>query len=396
MKSNSYFFLLAALVSFPQLSETIYTPSLPELTKYFSTTPNMMQHSLSVYFLGFAIGVFFFGRLCDIIGRKPAMLLGLVVYSAASLCCALSSNIYVFLLARVVQAFGASVGSVVTQTILRDVYTGEQRARVFSSLTAIIAFAPAMGPFIGSRLSYAFSPHMNFWFLFLLGVILLYTSNIRLKETLSCRQKTNIVPLMVRMIRDPHIWLMSFFIATHNGILFSLHAEAPFILIDMLSMDPKDYGVIGIILGSAVFLGSLINKRLLRQYSPYSLNMLGCTIMMVACALLVLSLPYFSAFEPQQARMLFLIVMATNIVGMGISLPNCLSVALKDYREAVGSAGAILGLIYYVMIGFLMAVMSFIHNGSWWPMPLYFLVLTTLIFLCSVALLKRETRLAKA
>lgn len=396
MKSNPSFFLLAALVSFPQLSETIYTPSLPELTKYFSTTANMMQHSLSVYFLGFALGVFCFGRLCDLIGRKRAMLVGLVVYSLASFCCVLSSNIYVFLLARVLQAFGASVGSVVTQTILRDIYTGEQRARVFSSLTAVIAFAPAMGPFIGSRLSYAFSPHMNFWFLFLLGIILLYTSSIKLKETLTHRQKIHIAPLMLRMLRDPHIWLMSFFIAAHNGILFSLHAEAPFILIDMLSMDPKDYGVIGLILGSAVFLGSLINTRLLRRYSPYALNMVGCAIMMLACSMLVISLPHFSALEPLHARILFLVLVGQCIVGMGISLPNCLSVALKDYREAVGSAGAILGLIYYVMIGGLMAIMSVIHNGTWWPMPLYFLGLTTLIFLCSVLLVKRETRLVKA
>lgn len=396
MKSYPSFFLLAALVSFPQLSETIYTPSLPELTKYFSTSANMMQHSLSVYFLGFALGVFCFGRLCDLIGRKRSMLCGLCIYVVGSLFCALSSNIILFLLARILQAFGAAVGSVVTQTMLRDLYTGEERGRIFSKLTAVIAFAPAMGPFIGSQLSYAFSPHVNFWFLFVLGMMLLFTSSAKLSETMPTMAKTDILPLLKRMIRDPFILFISFFIAAHNGILFGLHAEAPFILIDILHMSPSNYGLIGLILGSSVFIGSNINTRLLRRYSPFALNAVGTTLMFFSFALLVAILPLFSALNPSVALTVFLVLVGVSIVGMGISLPNCLSVALKDYRHAAGSAGAILGLIYYVMIGGLMAIMSTIHNGTIWPMPIYFLILSALLVAGSLVLSRREAQPVKA
>lgn len=396
MKSYPSFFLLAALVSFPQLSETIYTPSLPELTKYFSTSANMMQHSLSVYFLGFALGVFCFGRLCDLIGRKQSMLIGLVIYIFGSALCLFSPNIFFFLTARILQAFGAAVGSVVTQTMLRDLYVGEERAKMFSKLTAVIAFAPAMGPFIGSQLSYAFSPHMNFWFLFALGVVLLVVSGSKLTETMPPMEKTNIMPLFARMIRDPYILLMSFFIAAHNGILFGLHAEAPFILIDMLQMAPSDYGLIGLILGSSVFLGSIINTRALRRYSPFALNAFGTVIMLLACVLLVASLPTILTLDAFAARCWFLLLVGVCIVGMGISLPNCLSMALKDYRNAAGSAGAILGLIYYVMLGGLMAILSTIHDGTIWPLPIYFAVLSSVLVIGSALLQKRETELVKA
>ncbi len=392
MKSNPSLFLFAALVSFPQFSETIYTPSLPELAKFFSTSANMMQYSLSVYFLGFALGVFCFGRLCDLIGRKPSMLIGLVIYTIGSALCLFAPNIYFFLVARIVQAFGAAVGSVVTQTMLRDLYSGEERGRVFSKITAIIAFAPAMGPFIGSQLSYAFSPHINFWFLFMLGLVLLFLCKSKLIETRPVVEKTNILPLFMRMIRDPFILLMSFFIATHSGILFGLHAEAPFILIDMLQMTPADYGVIGLIHASSIFLGSTANSRLLKKYSPFQLNALGTVIMLCGSALLVISVPSLATMSPFYARCVFLLLTGVCIIGMGISLPNCLSAALRDYRDAAGSAGAILGLIYYVMICGLMAVMSTIHNGTLWPMPIYFLLLSCLLFCGSMILLKREAR----
>lgn len=394
---NPSFFLLAALVSFPQLSETIYTPSLPELAKYFETTANFMQHSLSIYFFGFAIGVFCFGRLCDVIGRKRSMFIGLLIYSAASFACIHVAHIGLFLGARFIQAFGASVGSVVTQTMLRDIYSGESRARVFSKLSAIIAFAPAMGPFIGSQLSYFFSPQANFVFLFALGLTLLLGSSTRLKETLdtSSLVRVNMRVLAMRMLKDKHIWLCAFFVATHNGILFSLHAEAPFILIDMLSMNPTHYGVIGLLLSASVFIGSTVNSHLLKWYSPYTLNIGGSFLMLIATGLLVMMLPFAPYLSIITMRALFLLFIALMIVGMGISLPNCLSIALKDYREAAGSAGAIFGLMYYLMIGALLGIMSTIHNGTIWPLPIYFSLLSAGLLLGSMILAKRR-RFAEA
>ncbi len=389
---NPSFFLLAALVSFPQLSETIYTPSLPELAKYFETTANLMQHSLSIYFLGFAVGVFFFGRLCDVVGRKRSMLMGLLVYSAASFACIYAEDIWVFLAARFIQAFGASVGSVVTQTMLRDIYTGEKRARVFSKLTAVISFAPAMGPFIGSKLSYLFSPQANFVFLFAFGLFLFLGSSMRLKETFNTRLsvKINMRALFLRMIRDKHIWLCAFFVAAHNGIIFSLHAEAPFIFIDMLSVDPAHYGMIGLLLGGSVFIGSMINSRLLKRLSPYTLNMGGSFVMFIATGLLVMIIPLAQTMMGTVMKSLFLLLVGITVIGMGIALPNCLSVALKDYRESAGSAGAIFGLMYYVMIGGFLAVMGIIHNGTIWPMPIYFLLLSCGLMMGSIVLARRN------
>lgn len=385
------FFLLALLVSFPQISETIYTPSLPELAKLFHSSENLMQQTLSIYFWGFALGVFCFGRLCDLIGRKKSMLLGILIYTLASALCLLVKSIEFLMFARFIQALGASVGSVVTQTMLRDTYRGEERAKIFSKLTAIIAFAPAIGPAIGSRLSYLFSPMANFWFLFFMGVILLFGST-RLKETLNNESLVPIRmrPLFWRMLKDKQIWLVGFFIAAHNGIIFSLHAEAPFILIETLKMAPEHYGLFGLTLAAPFFLASMINVRLLKIYSPYQMNVLGTLIMLTSTSLLVLILPQAAEIPLFRLRGIFLLSIFATSFGMGISLPNCLSISLKNYQDCVGTAGAIFGLIYYSMIGVFLGIMGLIHNGTLWPMPVYFVVLSLALFGGALSLARRK------
>ena len=125
--------LMIILVAFPQISETIYTPSLPDISKALHVSNNEVQLTLSVYFAGFALGVFFIGWLSDIIGRRPAMLLGIVVYGVGSFLCFITNSIEVLLVSRFIQAFGASAGSVVTQTILRESVEGHKRRYVCSN-----------------------------------------------------------------------------------------------------------------------------------------------------------------------------------------------------------------------------------------------------------------------
>lgn len=72
--------LLIVLVGFPQISETIFSPSLPSIAEVFEISMSDAQLTMSVYFIAFAFGVFFFGRLSDKIGRRKAMLYGLFLY----------------------------------------------------------------------------------------------------------------------------------------------------------------------------------------------------------------------------------------------------------------------------------------------------------------------------
>ncbi|YBZ87273.1 MFS transporter [Paenibacillus sp. AK002] len=88
--------LFIVLVGFPQISETIYTPSLPDIAHHLGAGNNAIQLTLSIYFLGFAFGVYCWGRLSDSIGRRPAMLWAswFMGWAAWAAICPLRSNGY--------------------------------------------------------------------------------------------------------------------------------------------------------------------------------------------------------------------------------------------------------------------------------------------------------------
>ena len=121
--------LILCLIGFPQLSETLFTPSLPDLARSFNVGIGVAENTLSVYFMGFAFGVLGFGILADKVGRRNSMILGIFVYFLGTLGCLLCNSIENLFLFRFIQAFGASCGSVVTQTMIRDRYQGRERKK---------------------------------------------------------------------------------------------------------------------------------------------------------------------------------------------------------------------------------------------------------------------------
>ena len=162
--------LLIALVGFPQISETIYTPALPSVAAGLHTSVFMVEATLAIYFLGFALGVLVWGTISDTYGRRNSMLSGLLVYGIGTWACANSGSVELLLFWRFVQAFGASVGSVITQTILRDSYSGAERTKLFSVMSAALAFSPALGPILGGYISELFDWRANFWALVILSI----------------------------------------------------------------------------------------------------------------------------------------------------------------------------------------------------------------------------------
>ncbi|CAH2463736.1 multidrug effflux MFS transporter [Bacillus mycoides] len=372
--------LMIILVAFPQISETIYTPSLPDISKALHVSNNEVQLTLSVYFAGFALGVFFIGWLSDIIGRRRAMLFGIVVYGVGSFLCFIANSIEFLLLSRFIQAFGASAGSVVTQTILRESVEGHRRHAMFAQISAVIAFTPAIGPLIGGFLDQMFGFKIVFLSLVVMSAgIFLYTF-VSLPETKmdSVTNKINVFSVLKRLITNPKVVTYGLLIGGANGVLFSYYAEAPFIFIEYFQLSPSMYGLLGIVVASASIIGAKVSKRLLPIYKPEKIIYIGCIVM--TGGVIVLSVITSIRSNPNILYMIgFLVTMFILLLGIGIALPNCLSLALVDFQNVIGTAGALFSLGYYIIVTLTIWGMSQLHTGSLVVMPLYFLVIVVIM-----------------
>lgn len=339
MKHPLSLWLAIALMMFPQIVETIYSPALTNIATAFHINAEQASQTLSLYFFAFALGVVFWGRICDTLGRRPAILAGLLLYGIAAICTLFISHFYLLLLIRMLSAFGAAVGSIGTQTVMRDSYQGHELAKVFSIMGIALAISPAFGMLAGAILV-SFGGYLAVFIgLAILSIGLLLWSCCRLSET---RPENVIYPPFLStlfiMVRDKEIFRNVILIAFFNINLFSYYQLAPFVF-EQLMLSQQQFGLTGIVLAIGVGIGSALNRYLLaKNWSPEKLVRLSSVVSLMSGCLV------FALIH----SVWFIFPVIGVVIGYGIAIPNILAHALNRYADIKGTTGAILGLLYYI------------------------------------------------
>lgn len=368
--------LIIVLVGFPQISESIFTPVLPQISANMHVSAGTSQLTMSIYFIAFAIGVLFWGQLSDKIGRRLAMNLGIVVYLIGNIGLFISPTFQFLLFSRFIQAFGASVGSVVTQTIMRESFDGIEGAKVFSKVGAAMALSPAFGPLIGGLLETYFGYRNVFSALIIMATLVLLYSYSRLPETRDINniQKVSLLKVTWRLLKDPVVWSYGILIGGINGILFGYYSEAPFIFMEHFGYSSVQYGSLGMTLALASLLGAILVNFLVKYLKSETIAIIGLTFSCLSGLLLLSSLQFNQSY--------FLIGGFFLIfLGLNTTLPITLNLALKGYEDVIGSASGIFSFGYYLIVSFLTYLVSFIHNGTIWSLPIFILAVSFIMLL---------------
>lgn len=332
--------LIVLMIMAPQILETLYSPALTAIRSDYQIDTTQASHTLSVYFFAFAFGVAFWGTISDKYGRRTAMLAGLMMYMAGALLALFSSSFALLIVSRAVIAFGAAVGSVVTQTMLRDVYRGQALGRMFALIGIALSISPILGMLSGGMLVFwgghmaIFTAQGGF------ALLLLIWCWKALPET---RQQTTgvaLIPCLMEMLRDKQIWCSALLVASFNIMAFSYFSLAPFIF-EALGLSSEQFGYSGTVLAFGSLCGAAANRYFLQQGM--------CAYRQIQLASLLALLAALSAWYWQNSLMILLPCMAIT-VAFGLAIPNILSQALTHYRHRLGTAGAVLGLVYYLLI----------------------------------------------
>lgn len=342
MNKKTHMGLLIILLMFPQIVETIYSPVLPHLVDYFGVSMASASQTLSIYFMAFAVGVVIWGRVADVIGRRKSMLCGLFIYGVGCLLAITAVDFNMVLVARIISAFGAAVGSVIGQTILRDSYEGKELGKVFSVAVVAVSISPVVGLMLGGFIAEYFGHLIVFSLLFVMAITLLAVSVVLLPETKPNHlQAVSFMSIFNAMLKDGAIWKSAILVACFNVIMFSYYSLAPF-MFNQLGLSSIEFGYSGVVLAIASIFGSTLNKRLLEKE--------WCSQRLIQVAV-VFSMIGSAQVYSYQDSLWFLVGMASVVAGFGMAIPNIFSTALVNYKHQVGTAGAVLGLLYYCLIG---------------------------------------------
>ncbi|HHF2936047.1 multidrug effflux MFS transporter [Vibrio sp. RM-44-3] len=354
MNTKPSLWLMLVMLMFPQIVETIYSPALSSIALSFDVNHAQAAQTLSIYFLAFAIGVVVWGVLADKLGRRPTMLIGLFIYGFASLLATQTESFAVVMAARALSAFGIAVGSVVTQTMLRDAFDGQELSKVFSLMGMGISISPVVGMLLGGQLTALGGYRYVFFALFLIALVLLAYNVIKLPETQKEQTPVRLRQLSWKMVRDARIWRSGLLVALYNIALFSYYQLGAFTF-SALGYSSEQFGYSGMVLGLGTLLGSYLNKSLVSK------NVRKSQLLWLSAVLL--SLGSVGVLILSQS-IWFVAPMVLVVMSYGIAIPNILSDALVDYKQQVGSAGALFGLMYYIMIGTGLAMAGTAQNLS--------------------------------
>ncbi|MCB1331605.1 MAG: MFS transporter, partial [Maritimibacter sp.] len=142
--------LLAALMSLMAFSIDSIMPALPALAAEFSPgAPSRAQLAISAFVLGTGIGQLFIGPFSDSFGRRPALVLGIGLFISGALAARWATSLDMLMLFRFVQGLGAASSRIVSQAVMRDLYSGRDQARIGSIVFTFFVVIPALAPLIG-------------------------------------------------------------------------------------------------------------------------------------------------------------------------------------------------------------------------------------------------------
>ncbi len=355
--------VLGMLSAFAPMSLDLYLPAFPSMAAHFGTTTGTVQLSLSASLAGLAIGQAFYGPISDRYGRRKPLLVGVVLFTVASLACAVAPSIGWLIALRFIQALGGCAGIVISRAMVRDQFHGSEAARVFSLLMLVFGLAPVLAPLIGGQLLLVFEWQAVFVLLAAFGVACFFGAW-TLAETLPQeRRRVGGFGAALRtygeVARDRSFVLYAAIGGLGSAALFTYISSSPAVIIDEYGVGAQSFGLVFGLNSLGFVAMSQLNARLLRTQSPARL--LRWAVMLQAAAgtaLLGVALTGVGGLAGLMAPMFL------TVACIGAINPNAAALALEPFPHAAGSAAALLGTSQQVLGALAAAVVGWL---AWAP-----------------------------
>jgi len=321
----------------------IHLASLPHIMTFLHTDKQHMQQSISIYLLGNGVSLLFYGPLSDQFGRKPVIIVGLIIASITSFIAASSTSIFFFLTMRFMQGLGSGVCWGLTRIVAADILNMEQLSIVGSYITLFFSLSPLAAPVIGAYVQTYFGWQANF---ILLGCLLLIALSVFIVLVPETNHHKNPKAFSVAGLWHSYSSLLShrLFIGCTlitgliTGATMSYTTTSSFILQKQFLLSAVAFGWFTACVEIGSITGKLLNTPCVKRFGPLHSILVGL-LFILAGGIGLIALIVFHDMNP----ILFIgmvIVVSFGIVFVQI---NIMGFALIPFKKKRGAAGALYG-----------------------------------------------------
>lgn len=337
---------LGALSAFGPFITDFYLPTLPSMADIFHTTPSMVQLGLTTGMIGLAVGQLFFGPISDKYGRRPVLVVSLILFALSTLASIYSPSIDFFNVCRFLQGLGGAGGIVMSRSVATDCYSGRELAKILAIVGAINGVAPVAAPVIGGLVANAIGWKGIFLILLIIGLLLLLMCAV-FRESLPRpkRFQGNLWKVAGSFFRLMHLPYFCVYVVMYGfsfGVLFSYISSASFIVQDHFGYSEFFFSIVFAINATVLAISSALTLKFRKMKSAALFSAAGMTVMAV---LLLLFSPVADSFWVYEGITFVLLFF------LGFMFPAGTTLAMEEGRAAIGAASAVCGAIGFLFGG---------------------------------------------
>ena len=346
----------------------MYLPALPTIAANLHASTSATQMTLMAFFAAFGVCQIVYGPVSDMVGRKPPLYFGLVVFLLGSIGCAAAPNIAWLIAFRALQGIGASSVMVIPRAIVRDLHTGIDATRLMSLIMLVFSVSPILAPLAGSALIVPFGWRAVFVAVTIVSTLAVVLVAVFLPETRPPEQRlrisvANVLGGFGRLLQHRRFLGLTAIGGLGMASFFVFLASSSFIYIDHFGLTPTQYSLafsvnaIGFI-GASQFAAALGGRHGMARVVATAVSFY---------TFFALILFAVTAVGFDSLALLMGLLFAT-FACLGLVIPSTMVLALEEHGPIAGMASALGGALQMITGGLMIVIVSLFYNGTSLPM----------------------------
>lgn len=364
----------------------LFSPSFPELQHHFGLSPFWVEALLSVNFLGYFLSLFIVGNLADRYGRKPIILLGLVIFIMGSALCLMAPSYPLLLMGRFLQGVGVAAPAILSFLIIADAYPLKQQQSLFAILNGIMNASVGVAPVIGSYISLYFHWQGNFMALLLLGLLTFAMTFLFIPKA---KAPTHKEPFSLRgyipLLKSTPLLLLMMHMVFACVPYWIFVGMSPLLYMEELGVSLAHFGYYQGALASVFALGSLVFGLIMKRYNQQKM-LLGSNYLLIMGALSIASLTFWNSFNPLLITLAFIPYIIACVIPGTLLYP----IYLNFMPQAKARVSAVLRGAHLIFSALGLQVAGYIYQGSFRSMGMIIIVFIVLAIVALFWVLKNR------
>jgi len=373
--------ILALMMGMTAFSIDNLLPAFPEIGSAFAVSDaNDVQLLVYAYLIGIGVAQLFYGTISDVVGRRPALIAGLLVYALGCIMALFADSFAVLIAARVVQGTGAAAGRVLAIAIVRDRFEGREMARIMSLVLMVFLIVPILAPALGTLILLAGTWHLIFVAMLAVAGVLTVWFLARMPETLhpEYRRPFSLVSIAggIRVtVTTRRAMGYTLAVGFMTGALMTYVGSAAQVFqTDVYKLGawfPIAFSSVAALMAVASFLNATLVRRLGMRFLSHS-ALIG---FVTASAAMVLA---SWAYDGRPPLVLFCIMVGLVQFLFALCASNFNSIAMEPLGAVAGTAASFIGAFTTLMAALLALAAGRHFDGTVLPLSLGYFTLGTL------------------